>query len=649
MHVRVSPATRIARTSRARAASRSRIQSPDRPPTIATAVTVAAEGRRSAGGVEALAPGDRRRRGRPVDLADGEARRARTGGRWTGSPRRTAAGDRSRASGPWFALARQRGARLGQRRLAVHAAGRPRRQCAPHAAPSSRQSAESPRRRARPAGTRRRRSRRHRSCRRGRPAAPGRAGPCRPPWPRARRRHPSFTATVGPPSVRPAHPVRASASAAASTSSTRAIRRASAAFGRNTSADPEQRRGRRRPIAPTGPSSCRTTSSGRARGPRRTAPAAGRRPGPWRKNAPEWTWRARATEARRDRVDVERVDRARAPSASPGPSRWSGSRSRRSAEPGRRRTPTTSMPRAASASSMNRPSASSPTTPTNATRSPSRAAPHAKIADELPTVSRIDVDEPLDLAEDRHRIRVGDDDVRVDLADDEEVDVAAAAAATLRYARYQPSPGSGAAASRSGRSCQGRPAASASSTSRRSRAAPGRSPGTRRGRRAPASRPRPRRTARPARRSRRPRQAVSTCASNVASSTPPDSRTHGDGERRVELGAGLAPAGSVRDRRVVRELGLEDVAADRGQPARGLDDDAPAGLAGQLLALDERERQRLHEQREVAPHGRPRHLGDEPLLVRGVRRLRVVVDEELGGRRARSASPARRSSRRGPG
>ena len=50
----------------------------------------------------------------------------------------------------------------------------------------------------------------------------------------------------------------------------------------------------------------------------------------------------------------------------------------------------TSMPRSAIASSMNRPSASSPTTPENATRSPSRAAPHAKIADELPTVIRIE-------------------------------------------------------------------------------------------------------------------------------------------------------------------------------------------------------------------------------------------------------------------
>ena len=49
----------------------------------------------------------------------------------------------------------------------------------------------------------------------------------------------------------------------------------------------------------------------------------------------------------------------------------------------------TSTPRAASASSMNRPSASSPTTPTMLTRRPSRAAPHAVIADELPIDRRM--------------------------------------------------------------------------------------------------------------------------------------------------------------------------------------------------------------------------------------------------------------------
>ena len=83
----------------------------------------------------------------------------------------------------------------------------------------------------------------------------------------------------------------------------------------------------------------------------------------------------------------------------------------------------TSIPRARIASSMKRPNASSPTTPKNATRRSSRAAPQAKIADELPTVMCTDSIDPLDLVEDRDGIRVGDDDVRVDLADDEDVEV----------------------------------------------------------------------------------------------------------------------------------------------------------------------------------------------------------------------------------
>ncbi len=76
------------------------------------------------------------------------------------------------------------------------------------------------------------------------------------------------------------------------------------------------------------------------------------------------------------------------------------------------------------ASSMKRPNASSPTTPKNPTRRSSRAAPQAKIADELPTVMYHGLDDPLDLVEDGHGIRVGDDDVRVDLADDKDVEVA---------------------------------------------------------------------------------------------------------------------------------------------------------------------------------------------------------------------------------
>ena len=46
----------------------------------------------------------------------------------------------------------------------------------------------------------------------------------------------------------------------------------------------------------------------------------------------------------------------------------------------------TSIPRSRIASSMNRPNASAPTTPKKATASWSRAAPQAKMADELPTV-----------------------------------------------------------------------------------------------------------------------------------------------------------------------------------------------------------------------------------------------------------------------
>ena len=52
----------------------------------------------------------------------------------------------------------------------------------------------------------------------------------------------------------------------------------------------------------------------------------------------------------------------------------------------------------------------------------------------------------------------------------------------------------------------------------------------------------------------------------------------GKRRRSVELGARLPPATPVADRRVVRKLGLEDVAADRAEPAGGFDDDPPARL-----------------------------------------------------------------------
>ncbi len=73
-------------------------------------------------------------------------------------------------------------------------------------------------------------------------------------------------------------------------------------------------------------------------------------------------------------------------------------------------------------------------------------------------------------------------------------------------------------------------------------------------------------------------------------------------------------------------------AADGRQAACGLDDAPPARFARQLAAGHRIEPQRLDEQRQV---GGPAGRGDlchEPLLVCGVRRLVVVVDEQLGRR-----------------
>ena len=82
--------------------------------------------------------------------------------------------------------------------------------------------------------------------------------------------------------------------------------------------------------------------------------------------------------------------------------------------------------------------------------------------------------------------------------------------------------------------------------------------------------------------------------------------------RRVELVARFPPARRVDDGCVVRELGLEDVAADRRQPPGGLDHDLATRLAGQLLAVGERERERLDEQREIDRPAGGRDLADEP-------------------------------------
>ncbi len=105
---------------------------------------------------------------------------------------------------------------------------------------------------------------------------------------------------------------------------------------------------------------------------------------------------------------------------------------------------------------------------------------------------------------------------------------------------------------------------------------------------------------------------------------------HGGGF--VELGAGLSPALPIRDRRVIREFGLQHVPADRGQPTGGLDDDPPTRLSGELLAGDDGEGQRLDEEGQVGGSAGAGNLVDELLLGGGVRRVGVVVDQELGGR-----------------
>ena len=93
-------------------------------------------------------------------------------------------------------------------------------------------------------------------------------------------------------------------------------------------------------------------------------------------------------------------------------------------------------------------------------------------------------------------------------------------------------------------------------------------------------------------------QATSTWASNVASSTPPESSTHGTRDAASSSSHASRHRARSIDGCVVRELGLENVAADRRQPPGGLDHDLATRLAGQLLAVDEGERERLDEQRE---------------------------------------------------
>jgi hypothetical protein len=72
------------------------------------------------------------------------------------------------------------------------------------------------------------------------------------------------------------------------------------------------------------------------------------------------------------------------------------------------------------------------------------------------------------------------------------------------------------------------------------------------------------------------------------------------GDWRRPARACLRPRGRIVDRRVVRELGLQDVPAQRREAARGLDDAPPARFAGQLVAGHRIEPQGLDEQRRSA-------------------------------------------------
>src|SRR6185503_19942460 len=134
----------------------------------------------------------------------------------------------------------------------------------------------------------------------------------------------------------------------------------------------------------------------------------------------------------------------------------------------------------------------------------------------------------LDLAERRDGVGVRDDDVGVDLAHDQDVDVASGGHRSP-YSRYQLSPGGAIVADPVTRSCHGRPATSTRSASRprRSRPVVARKASRAAGSMTAASA----RTDRPTRTPLAPAaQAVATWASNVASSTPPESRTHGNSE-----------------------------------------------------------------------------------------------------------------------
>src|SRR3954453_2245388 len=116
----------------------------------------------------------------------------------------------------------------------------------------------------------------------------------------------------------------------------------------------------------------------------------------------------------------------------------------------------------------------------------------------------------------------------------------------------------------------------------------------------------------------------------------------------VQLGDGVGPFGRVVDGGITRELGLEDVTAERRQPAGGLDDPPPARLARELAARRGIEAEGLHEQGQV---GRATGLDDvshEPLLGGRVRGLVVVVDEQLGRGRPKALRLLHRPARQDP-
>ena len=269
-------------------------------------------------------------------------------------------------------------------------------------------------------------------------------------------------------------------------------------------------------------------------------------------------------------------------------------------------------------------------------RSPSRAAPQAVIADELPIVSRMPSTNRSAWPNTGPRVRVPDDDVGVDLADDEQVDVAIAGGGAPQYRSYQPGPGGSGRRAAAQRGRHGAPdLVDQLGQPRQPRPPLGPQEAVAR-RRAPSSPPRPTPTARPARRSRPPRRRPA-----------PGART--SRRRRRPTAAPTAPAWPRPARRTPRAS-----APRRSTPASygnsALSTSAPIAVSRRAVSTTTRrrsspvelppveaERQRLQEQGEVLlPAGRG-DVGDQPLLVGGVGRVGVVVDEQLGGRRARGA------------